>query len=290
MLLISACSEEKKTPTAVVDKAAISQPSKNPQASQPKSVPDSESSAPQIVRKSMQNKTLNDVRSSLGSLSRGADVIATMRSGWNSFTHPSFAIVRANPDYLAKTIDSASDSLATELRDRSGKWNADSELKRAIIGRLSLMTALFGVGDSNLADFPQIIADAAQRTEPTEEDLLTLRVVRQAVLIGENRPELQDSNLPAWTQLATSPNVACRAVALIAFEALRANPKQQVLFYRTYATESSPQIAGLFIERVVSSGTPEAEALLRQFKTTSPVGSKFGTLIDQKIVSLQAHH
>jgi hypothetical protein len=140
-----------------------------------------------------------------------------------------------------------------------------------------------------VARFPQILADAAKRTEPTEEDLLTFRIVKDAVMMSKDRASLRDVDLSGWSDLASSGNVACRATALVAFKALQSTSEQQKIFYKFYLRETNLQVAKAFVEQLGGYNIPETIALLKQFKASSPLAPQLNLLIQQKLTSLQQH-
>lgn len=230
-------------------------------------------------------RILEDVKSSLEPLSQGADAISTIKNGWVSFTHPSLSNA-VLPQEFAGFLQFPQKSLREELSNPLGKWNTDAELRRAAVGRSALMVSLIGSDGSELHRFPELMADAEQRGEVTEGDLLLLKCATQAMSLVEGRPELPDAALPNWIRLAKSPNPACRAAALIVFMAMRSIPAHQSAFYGAYDGESCLPVAKMYIELLGAADIAPAPRLITQFKSKSPAAPQLGGLIDETLAKL----
>lgn len=288
LFLLYACSEEKRPTTAKNVAPTLGTPS-TVEKTIIDSVEASNStmeSRPHGVDGLARKEIMEDVRSSIERLGHDDDTILTTKHALEAFTHPSLLNIKGSPKEIEEAFQSARKSLADELRDPSGMWNTDAILKRAIVGRLVLMLTFFGSDSTEIARFPELMSDVEQRVAPTEGDFLMLRIVAQAMALAESRPELPDAALAAWTRIAKSPNPACRAAALVAFEAMQTTPAQQGEFYFAYAGESCLPVAKLYIERLEVADIAPAVSLIIQFKSQSPAAPQLEGLIDETLAKL----
>lgn len=233
-------------------------------------MPHPASQSHEAQRAGNERHAFDDFSNLLGSLHEGADVIAIMHAAWISLALPSLSSEMMEKGDLKRALNKPPESLINEVRDPASKWNDDPELKRSVIGRISLMTALFGANTSAVSQFPDLIFEASERVVPTQEDLLTIRIVRQASLVMDARPPLVEDDTSSWIRLASSSNAACRAIALIAFDALQTTPEQQLAFYQCYIGEVDSEVARLFVECLANSDLVDAENLVEEFKKLSP--------------------
>ena len=291
VLSFTACSEKTTEQESVIVKPEVNKASPPHQGPKISAEPH-EAQGNKLISDEQRNafnaNLIADIRKSLEPLEVGGDRLNTFNTAWHTYHHPSFAQTISDAAEIAKVIGTPDDKLVDEIRSSTGFLSRDSELRRAVIARLSLLTGFFGVEDSGVPNLPQIIADALERPTPTMEDLLTLRIVRQALTTVGTRPKLDDADFPAWRELATSPNVACRAVALAGYPVMRTLPEQDALFYRAYVGETDLQLAKLFIEQIVESAAADAPTLLAEFEKVSPAAPDLGSLIERELTALRS--
>jgi hypothetical protein len=213
--------------------------------------------------------------------------MGTIRTAWESFAFPNEVNRAASQSDLHTVLQANADSLITELRQPAESSFNNDALKRAAVGRLSLLTALFGGETSAASRYPSLISEASQREIPTSEDLLMLRITRQAVMAVESPQLINAGDFPSWLETASARNPACRAAVLVAFGSMKTTPEQQESFYRAYVRESNAQIAHMTVEQIAKAAPPRAITLIQEFQSSSPHATELKPIFDQAMTSLQ---
>lgn len=209
----------------------------------------------------------SQISRSLKKFSANADVIKVISSELRKFDHPELNR-QATIEELATALKGANPlGLREELGDPNSRWNKDVALKSAVIGRLALLTGIIGAAGESYPRIPELFLYRSAQNQPTAEDALTLRIVDLASTIAEQKISVSDEDFGGWEEMALSPNVCHRRMALILFSSLRPTNKQAEQFFSKFLSESDPYIAELYIRKVVaSSALVDSKTILTKFK------------------------
>lgn len=203
----------------------------------------------------------------LENLPFNADLIEVISDELKTFDHPELH-KQATREELATALKGVSPlSLRDELGDPHSRWNEDPALKRAVIGRLALLTGVIGGAGKSYLRIPELFLARASQNQPIAEDALTLRIVDLASTIAEQKIAVSSEDFKVWEDLACAPNVCHRRIALLLFGSLRPTSEQAEQFFSKFLAESDPYIAESFITKVVaSSALVDSKSILTKFK------------------------
>lgn len=195
------------------------------------------------VDQSKPRRIEEEVTKSVARITRGS-FVDEMRGEILSYNHPSFN-EPATESMVAEAV-SKKLLLSDELRSSNESF-ADQELKDAVIGRFSLYTGLLGAPDPETT--PKVPEIFVYEDIPTVADVLTLRMVKQAVEVAQKRVSIKDEDLPSWINLASSNNKIYRLVALVLFDLIEPTPEQSDRFFSSYENEKNKIVLELLQEK-----------------------------------------
>lgn len=250
--------------TSCSKKNHLSQSSQNNKSAHPAVT----SNQPKLSEPSRTHET-SEISKSLKNYTPNADVIEVVSRELKTFDHPEL-YKQAAMEELATALKGESPlSLRDELHDPNSRWNEDPTLKGAVVGRLALLTGLIGGAGESYPIIPELFLNRSHQNNPTTEDALTLRIVDLASTISEQKIAVSPGEFKVWEDLAGSPNVCHRQIALLLFGSLRPTSEQAEQFFSKYLSESDVNIAEKFITTVAkSSELVDPKAILMKFRNT----------------------
>jgi hypothetical protein len=250
----------------------------------PKNNDDHAEAANQSLGQSPEVREATNISKSLGKFTPNADVIEVVFNESRTFDHPELH-KQATMGELAAALKGESPlSLREELHDPNSRWNEDPALKGVVVGRLALLTGLIGGASESYPRIPELFLRQSHPNEPTLEDVLTLRIVDLASTISEQKVAVSSREFKAWKDLAASPNVCYRKIALLLFDSLRLTSEQAEQFFSKFLQESDTNIAEKFIAKVAKSADlVDSRSILVNFKNDAPAAKSVMTYLEVEI-------
>jgi len=197
---------------------------------------------PILAEKSISKDPVGKIARSMNAI-RTDNFAETARQEILSYNHSSFA----EPATEDMIFEEASNEvlLSDDIRSESQMFS-DDELRKAVIGRFSLLTGLIGAPNAETApQLPQIFSYSDQ---PTFGDVLMLRMVKQAERVAQKKVRINDEDLVGWTKLAQSNNEVYRQIALVLFDLVNPTSEQFDEFIASYENEESKAVLRLLDE------------------------------------------
>ncbi len=199
-----------------------------------------------VPEKSMKEEGLGvggEIESTIASLPKLGDPLTSISRSITEFEHEVFAEAATEADW--PTNDAA--SLFDEVRDPNGPWSYDPELKRAVVGKIALLTGFIGEAEESYADLPRMFSQGASQPAPTKGDVLLLRAVEEAAKQRRVASKASDRQMDAWNELARAQNPVYREIAIILASKLDLTEEQSQEFLSNFDKESDERV----LERLV---------------------------------------
>lgn len=182
----------------------------------------------------------NDVQAAIAQLPKGGDPLGSITDALEGFDHEVFSEPAAASDW--PPADGSGATLFEEIRDAGSLWNNDPELKRAAVGKMSLLTGFIGESEGSFGGLPRLFLEEAKRPQPTKGDVFLLRIVEQAAEQRRVRSEITDQQLTDWNDLAKSSNPVYREIAVILASKLDLSDGQAQKFLSNFDSESDNRV------------------------------------------------
>lgn len=194
-----------------------------------------------VPKKSMKEEDLGggeEIASTIASLPKLGDPLTSISRSIIEFEHEVFAEAATEADW--PTNEEA--SLFEEIRDPNGPWSYDPELKRAVVGKIALLTGFIGEAEDSYADLPRMFSQGASQPAPTKGDVLLLRAVEEAAKQRRVASKASDPQLDAWNELARAQNPVYREIAIILASKLDLTEQQSKEFLSNFDKESDERV------------------------------------------------
>lgn len=217
---------------------------------------------------SVKKVVMASLNGALDPLKHGADLLGTIRAGWNKFEHQSFAALVA-PEMIRAALFDSPEAFLKVTRSTE----IDASLRTALVGRLSLLSAYLGEGgegEGKPIRVLSILSDAISHAQPTEGDAISIRVLKCAAQLRATTNAVPDSEFQTWMEFSKSPNVAARAMAIISMQLIEETAAQQASLLGAFDSEENPDVQRLLLQYLAKQPSDEAAESLKKFREKWP--------------------